>query len=132
MSKNADRIHSPNCAHLMMQLLFLCAVTMIAAVQPAVAKKSTGSLTTGNLTSVGRSSQHAALTRDRHGRIARSSKAKGDFKGTAPCPATGRRSGACSGYVVDHIVLLERGGQDTPTNMQWQTVSDAKAKDRLE
>lgn len=41
--------------------------------------------------------------------------------------ATGR-----PGYVVDHIVPLACGGADHPDNMQWQTVEDAKAKDRIE
>jgi len=36
------------------------------------------------------------------------------------------------GYVVDHIVPLECGGADTPSNMQWQTVPEAKLKDRGE
>jgi hypothetical protein len=34
--------------------------------------------------------------------------------------------------VVDHIVPLNRGGQDEPSNMQWQTVAETKAKDRIE
>ncbi len=33
------------------------------------------------------------------------------------------------GYVVDHIVLLACGGKDAPSNMQWQTIAEAKAKD---
>ncbi|PYT36300.1 MAG: HNH endonuclease [Acidobacteria bacterium] len=36
------------------------------------------------------------------------------------------------GYVVDHIIPLECGGADSPTNMQWQTIAEAKAKDRTE
>jgi hypothetical protein len=36
------------------------------------------------------------------------------------------------GYVVDHIVPLECGGADVPSNMLWQTVADAKAKDKTE
>ena len=36
------------------------------------------------------------------------------------------------GYVVDHIVPLECGGADVPSNMQWQTVQEAKIKDRTE
>jgi hypothetical protein len=41
-------------------------------------------------------------------------------------------AGACPGYVVDHIIPLKRGGADEPANMQWQTVAEAKAKDRIE
>jgi len=40
--------------------------------------------------------------------------------------------GPCPGYVVDHIVLLKRGGSDSPDNMQWQTREEAKAKGRIE
>lgn len=36
------------------------------------------------------------------------------------------------GFIVDHIIPLKRGGCDCPCNMQWQTVSEAKAKDRWE
>jgi len=36
------------------------------------------------------------------------------------------------GYVVDHIIPLECGGADVPSNMQWQTVQAAKIKDRTE
>jgi 2',3'-cyclic-nucleotide 2'-phosphodiesterase (5'-nucleotidase family) len=36
------------------------------------------------------------------------------------------------GYVVDHIVALKHGGADAPSNMQWQTVEEAKAKDKWE
>ena len=49
-----------------------------------------------------------------------------------PCPANGKTRGFCPGYVVDHVEPLCAGGRDHPTNMQWQTVADAKAKDRIE
>jgi len=55
------------------------------------------------------------------------------FKRHNPCPSTGERGGKCPGYVIDHIHPLCAGGADShKTNMQWQTVEDAKAKDVIE
>ena len=54
------------------------------------------------------------------------------FKREHPCPSTGQGRGRCPGYIVDHVKPLCAGGPDRPSNMQWQTVADAKAKDRLE
>jgi hypothetical protein len=54
------------------------------------------------------------------------------FQRVNPCPANGATRGACPGFVVDHIAPLCAGGADAPANMQWQTVDDAKAKDREE
>jgi len=34
------------------------------------------------------------------------------------------------GYVVDHIIPLYKGGEDTPENMQWLTVGQHKEKHR--
>jgi hypothetical protein len=84
--------------------------------------------------SSGHSGHHRAegVARDSHGKIARSTQAKDAFKRQHPCPATGRSSGACPGYVIDHVIALKRGGTDDPVNMQWQTVSAAKAKDKYE
>jgi len=70
--------------------------------------------------------------RDSNGRIQRSASAIKDFKRTNPCPATGKSTGRCSGYVVDHIQALKHGGSDSPDNMQWQTKEAAKEKDRWE
>jgi len=72
------------------------------------------------------------VRRDAHGRIARSAKARRDFKKLHPCPATGLATGACPGWVIDHIIALKRGGADAPSNMQWQTVEAAKSKDLTE
>jgi 5-methylcytosine-specific restriction endonuclease McrA len=69
---------------------------------------------------------------DAKGRIERSAKARRDFIKTNPCPSTGKSSGSCLGYVVDHIVPLKRGGADHPDNMQWQTKEEAKEKDKRE
>ena len=54
------------------------------------------------------------------------------FMHSHPCPSTGRTSGACPGYVVDHVTPLKRGGADAPSNMQWQTRQAANAKDKWE
>jgi len=62
----------------------------------------------------------------------RSSTVKHEFQRQHPCPSTRRTTGACPGYVKDHIRALACGGPDSVENMQWQTVAAAKAKDRWE
>ena len=62
----------------------------------------------------------------------RSLEVKHEFQRQHPCPSTGRPTGACPGYVKDHIRALACGGPDSVANMQWQTVVAAKAKDRWE
>ena len=74
----------------------------------------------------------ATCARDRRGNIQRSRSARRQFERSHPCPSTGRRSGPCPGYVIDHVRSLKRGGADAASNMQWQTVAGAKAKDRFE
>jgi hypothetical protein len=37
-----------------------------------------------------------------------------------------------TGHIVDHVKPLACGGADYPSNMQWQTVAEAKAKDKWE
>jgi len=56
----------------------------------------------------------------------RSSSARAEFKVRSGYPH-GR-----PGYVIDHVVPLKRGGADAPSNMQWQTIEAAKAKDKWE
>ena len=83
--------------------------------------------------SYSRSSASSGSThRDSHSGTKRSEAGKESFQRQHPCPATGKRSGSCSGYVVDHVRPLACGGADSPSNMQWQTVADAKAKDKTE
>ena len=65
-------------------------------------------------------------------RIKRDHKAVAEFKRSSPCPSTGKPRGACPGWVVDHRTALACGGSDAPANMQWQTVAEAKAKDKWE
>jgi hypothetical protein len=67
------------------------------------------------------------------GEIVRSRKQVNDFKRSHACPATAVASTkSCPGYVVDHIIPLACNGPDRPSNMQWQTVAEAKAKDKWE
>ena len=72
------------------------------------------------------------VQRDSNGRIGRSLEAKHEFKNEHPCPATGKSYGSCPGYVIDHVTALKRGGADAPSNMQWQTIEEAKLKDKIE
>src|SRR4051794_26108702 len=81
----------------------------------------------------------------------RSKAALNAFQHTHPCPSTGLtkpirvRTGKltpggrpayhlvrCPGYVIDHVDPLCHGGRDTPGNMQWQRIADARRKDRWE
>lgn len=63
---------------------------------------------------------------------ARNPETVSEFRKSAPCPATGKYTGACPGYVVDHMYPLCAGGKDHPLNMQWQDKQSSYAKDRLE
>jgi hypothetical protein len=39
---------------------------------------------------------------------------------------------ACPGYIADHGIPLWRAGPDAVENVQWQSTTEAKAKDRIE
>jgi hypothetical protein len=67
-----------------------------------------------------------------HRRYPRSREVTRAFQRSNPCPSTGKRYGACPGYTRDHVIALCAGGSDTVSNLQWQAVTDAKAKDRTE
>ena len=54
------------------------------------------------------------------------------FRRIHPCPATGKLSGACSGWVVDHLMPLCWGGKDDPSNMAWQEKAASYIKDVFE
>jgi hypothetical protein len=73
-----------------------------------------------------RSHSRVHAPRHSHGRIKRSAEAKREFMRQTGYPH-GRK-----GYVVDHIKPLACGGADDPSNMQWQTKAEAKAKDKWE
>src|SRR5215831_16873803 len=86
--------------------------------------KSTSTKSTSHRTSGPKKSTVAP--RSANGKIRRSATARHAFMKQTGYPK-GRK-----GYVVDHVVPLECGGADVPSNMQWQTVQEAKIKDRTE
>ena len=55
-----------------------------------------------------------------------------EFQRLHPCPSTGKRTGACPGYIKDHVKPLACGGPDSVSNLQWQTKRAAKEKDKWE
>ena len=67
-----------------------------------------------------------------HARIHRSQAEVRAFMRLHPCPSTHKNHPPCPGWIVDHVKPLACGGADDPSNMQWQTVADAKAKDKWE
>ncbi len=93
--------------------IFFCAVLCLSSAEAA-----------------GSHSKCETCVRNSHGRIKRSHEATDAFKRSHPCPSTGRASGACPGYVIDHVKPLKRGGADKPSNMQWNTKAEAKVKDK--
>ncbi len=125
-------------------LLLSIAVVILPTTDRALAKsssshstyssshKSKSTIHSSSGTHKGGKKKTPGVKRDKHGKIERSSKAKDAFRKTHPCPSTGKTTGACPGYVIDHIRPLKRGGADSPSNMHWQTKADAKAKDKWE
>ena len=112
---------------------FAFAVIALLISTPAVYARGGGGHSSASHSSGSRSSNYAqGVKRNSHGKIARSQTAKNDFKKSHPCPSTGKSSGACSGYVIDHVKPLKRGGADKPENMQWQSKGTAKQKDKTE
>jgi hypothetical protein len=62
----------------------------------------------------------------------RSPVVKAEFRRANPCPSTGRTSGTCPGWQVDHRAALICGGRDAVDNLQWLTIEEHKAKTRVE
>jgi hypothetical protein len=69
---------------------------------------------------------YCIIERDKEGNIKRSTSQVRKFKNKTGYPK-GRR-----GWVVDHVLPLCACGADSTWNMQWQTVEDAKIKDKWE
>lgn len=123
----------------MRRVLALCAVLALLGAPTAAATrakagshpkasshaKSTGHPRATSATS-SRASQSATVRRTANGKLKRSQVARAQFMRQTGYPR------GHPGYVIDHVVPLACGGADAPSNMQWQTVADAKAKDKVE
>ena len=115
-----------------MRVPLLLAATLVASVLATPAWSKAGGAHGSYSTGTHGHAPAAGVARDSHGHIARNPHAKEEFRRSHPCPATGKKYGACPGWVVDHVQALKHGGADDPSNMQWQTTEEAKAKDRWE
>lgn len=60
--------------------------------------------------------------RDADGTIHRSSAVIAAFRQLHPCPRTGRKTGACPRWAINHIIPLAKGGCDSVINMMWLPV----------
>lgn len=60
--------------------------------------------------------------RDASGSILRSQAVIAAFQKQHPCPSTGKTTGACRGWAINHVIPLACGGCDSVSNMQWLPV----------
>jgi hypothetical protein len=77
------------------------------------------------------------VVREGDGTTKRSTKVINAFKRQWPCPVNGKRSGACPGWAIDHIIPLACGGVDAVYNLQWlpneiKSAKGAFSKDHFE
>jgi hypothetical protein len=57
--------------------------------------------------------------RDAKGTIIRRADVLYAYRKAHPCPVTGKTTGACPGWSMDHIVPLAKGGCDMVSNLAW-------------
>lgn len=62
------------------------------------------------------------IKRDANGNILRRADVLAAFKRIHPCPSTGKTTGACAGWQIDHPVPLKCYGLDAVSNMQWMPI----------
>lgn len=60
--------------------------------------------------------------RDADGRIARRADVLRAYRALYPCPSTGKTTGRCDGWNLDHTVPLACGGCDSVANLSWLPV----------
>lgn len=60
------------------------------------------------------------VKRDAKGQILRRADVLVAFKKIHPCPSTGKTTGACNGWQMNHVIPLACGGIDAVSNLSWQ------------
>jgi hypothetical protein len=106
---------------------------LLVAILVSASLLLSGAAAKGLATAAGKApAARATPARGKKPAIKRSVIAKDAFQRANACPSTGRTSGGCKGYVIDHVRPLACGGADAPENIQWQTVAAGKAKDKTE
>lgn len=72
--------------------------------------------------------QCGAPPRDADGVIKRSSAVIYAYRKLHPCPVTGKTTGACPGWAINHVIPLASGGCDAVSNMMWLPVQVKSCK----
>ena len=88
----------------------LLAVALLALL-PAIAFGKGGGHSAAGRSTATHSTKSTVATRNSHGRIARDPKQKAAF--VRSCPAAGKTSGGCKGYIVDRIMGSASATQPT-------------------
>lgn len=63
--------------------------------------------------------QTGIVTRNAAGKTLRDPKVIAAFRRLYKCDSTGKYTGACPGWAVDHVIPRDCGGIDAVYNMQW-------------
>jgi hypothetical protein len=113
------RLWQAGCIHTGVKLLicFILALASLTAgtgaprygTRSRIGTGRTGTRASRSRSGSGLHSRCESCERDSRGSIVRSAAARREFRSANPCPSTGRTTGACGGYVVDHIKALKPG-----------------------
>ena len=57
---------------------------------------------------------------------------RAEFVRENPCPSTGKTTGRCPGWEVDHATPLCAGGSDTVENLQWLSKEQHSLKTKID
>lgn len=76
--------------------------------------------------------ESCVLPRTKAGNIKRSTTEVRHFKAHNPCPSTGKTTGSCPGYQVEHTQPLCACGPDKESNMTWMATAEHKIKTKAD